>query len=151
MRIKVCSFTLSLSLSYALSLPLSLSLSLSLSLVVRSISAHKASIHCLDFHRYGDILASGSLDTNIKVTTASYITFILYIIQLWDVRRKGCLYTYKGHSESVNAVQFSPDGKWLISGSSDNSVKVSTIVTNPFGLSYNALYSSNELFTYSSH
>ena len=25
---------------------------------------------CLDFHRYGDILASGSLDTNIKVMIA---------------------------------------------------------------------------------
>ncbi len=36
-------------------------------LVVRSISGHKASIRALDFHRYGDILASGSLDTNIKV------------------------------------------------------------------------------------
>jgi katanin p80 WD40 repeat-containing subunit B1 len=35
--------------------------------VVRNISGHKSSIKCLDFHRYGDILASGSLDTNIKV------------------------------------------------------------------------------------
>ncbi len=34
---------------------------------VRSISGHKAAICSLDFHRYGDILASGSMDTNLKV------------------------------------------------------------------------------------
>ena len=46
----------------------SFSLSLSLSLAVRrNISGHKAAVRSLDFHRYGDILASGSMDTNIKV------------------------------------------------------------------------------------
>ena len=44
-----------------------LSLSLSLSTAVRSITGHKAAVSCLDFHRYGDILASGSMDTNVKV------------------------------------------------------------------------------------
>ena len=34
---------------------------------VRSISGHKAAVCSLDFHRYGDILASGSMDTNLKV------------------------------------------------------------------------------------
>jgi WD40 repeat protein len=34
---------------------------------VRSISGHKAAICSMDFHRYGDILASGSMDTNLKV------------------------------------------------------------------------------------
>ena len=34
---------------------------------VRSISGHKAAVSSLDFHRYGDILASGSMDTNVKV------------------------------------------------------------------------------------
>lgn len=38
-----------------------------ISTVVRSISGHKAAVRCLDFHRYGDVLASGSMDTNIKV------------------------------------------------------------------------------------
>lgn len=36
-------------------------------IAVRSISGHKAAICSLDFHRYGDILASGSMDTNLKV------------------------------------------------------------------------------------
>ena len=40
-------------------------------IAVRSISGHKAAICSLDFHRYGDILASGSMDTNLKVYTRS--------------------------------------------------------------------------------
>ncbi len=34
---------------------------------IRTISGHKAAITSLDFHLYGDILASGSMDTNLKV------------------------------------------------------------------------------------
>ena len=44
--------------------------------------------------------------------------------QLWDIRRKGTIYNYKGHTEVINAVQFSPDGKWVVTGSSDHTVKV---------------------------
>ena len=45
-------------------------------------------------------------------------------VQLWDVRRKGCIFTYKGHSEVINSIQFSPDGKWVVSASSDSTTKV---------------------------
>ena len=47
--------------------------------VIRALSGHKAGVKSLDFHRYGDILASGSMDTNVKI---------------WDIRRKGCIITY---------------------------------------------------------
>ena len=43
--------------------------------VVRTISGHTAAICSLDFHRYGDILASGSMDTNLKV----------WIIDVWFI------------------------------------------------------------------
>ena len=51
-----------------------------LSTVLRTLTGHKSSVRCLDFHPYGDFVASGSLDNNIK---------------LWDIRKKGCMYTYK--------------------------------------------------------
>lgn len=34
---------------------------------VRSLAGHKAAITTLDFHRYGDIIGTGSMDTNLKV------------------------------------------------------------------------------------
>ena len=47
--------------------------------VIRALSGHTSGVMSLDFHRYGDILASGSMDTNLKI---------------WDIRRKGCIITY---------------------------------------------------------
>ena len=40
------------------------------------------------------------------------------------MRRKGCIFTYKGHTEAINDIQFSPDGKWVVSASNDHTVKV---------------------------
>lgn len=64
----------------------------------------------MDFHPYGELLASGSLDTAIK---------------LWDIRRKGCIFTYKGHNKTVNSLKFSPDGQWIASAGEEGMVKVS--------------------------
>ena len=36
-------------------------------LVVRTLTGHKSAIKCLDFHPYGEFVASGSSDTNLKV------------------------------------------------------------------------------------
>ena len=51
-----------------------------------------------------------------------------FYLQLWDVRRKGCIFTYKGHTEAINSIQFSPDGKWVVSASSDSTIKVTFLV-----------------------
>lgn len=66
----------------------------------------------MDFHPYGELLASGSLDTAIK---------------LWDIRRKGCIFTYKGHNRMVNSLKFSPDGQWIASAGEEGMVKVNII------------------------
>lgn len=39
--------------------------------VLRTLMGHKANICSLDFHPFGEYLASGSVDTNIKVTLHS--------------------------------------------------------------------------------
>ena len=63
----------------------------------------------VDFHPYGAFFTSGSLDTNLKV---------------WDIRRKACIQTYKGHAAGLSVVRFSPDGKWVVSGDEAGAVKV---------------------------
>lgn len=50
-------------------------------------------------------------------------TFV-FCLQLWDVRKKGCIFGYKGHNGTVNSLKFSPDGQWIASGGDDNFVKV---------------------------
>jgi katanin p80 WD40 repeat-containing subunit B1 len=77
--------------------------------VVRTLTGHRSNCISVDFHPFGEFFASGSLDTNLKI---------------WDIRRKGCIHTYKGHTRGVNAIRFTPDGRWVVSGGEDNTVKV---------------------------
>ncbi|XP_069510395.1 katanin p80 WD40 repeat-containing subunit B1 isoform X2 [Ambystoma mexicanum] len=45
-------------------------------------------------------------------------------IKLWDIRRKGCVFRYKSHTQAVRCLRFSPDGKWLASSGDDHTVKL---------------------------
>jgi WD40 repeat protein len=45
-------------------------------------------------------------------------------IKLWDVASGNLLRTLEGHQHAVTNVAFSPDGKWLAAGSTDEIVKV---------------------------
>ncbi|KAL0771862.1 hypothetical protein Bca101_037013 [Brassica carinata] len=62
----------------------------------------------LNFIPFGEFLASGSNDTNLKI---------------WYIRKKGCIQTYKGHTRGIDTIKFSPDGRWVVTGGLDNAVK----------------------------
>ncbi|WP_322727221.1 hypothetical protein [Nostoc sp. ChiQUE01b] len=47
-----------------------------------------------------------------------------YTIKLWHISTGQQLYTLGNHSDWVNSVAFSPDGKTLVSGSRDMTIKV---------------------------
>lgn len=76
---------------------------------MRTLTGHLSNCVVVDFHPFGEFFASGSMDTNLKI---------------WDIRRKGCIQTYKGHTAGVTHVRFSPDGKWVVSGSEDSRIKL---------------------------
>jgi len=68
-----------------------------------------ASMTSVAFSPDGSLLASGSLDSTIK---------------LWDVRSRTLVVTLEGHSYAVSSIAFSPDGSLLASGSGDKTVKL---------------------------
>ncbi|XP_051125731.1 katanin p80 WD40 repeat-containing subunit B1 homolog KTN80.2-like isoform X2 [Andrographis paniculata] len=45
-------------------------------------------------------------------------------LKIWDIRKKGCIHTYKGHTRGISNIRFTPDGRWVVSGGLDNVVKV---------------------------
>jgi WD40 repeat protein len=45
-------------------------------------------------------------------------------VKIWEVSLGKELLSCKGHTNTINSVAFSPDGKRLVSGSADNTVRV---------------------------
>ncbi|KAL4862351.1 hypothetical protein BDV12DRAFT_203139 [Aspergillus spectabilis] len=76
---------------------------------LQTLEGHLYSVQSVAFSPDGQILASGSIDSTIK---------------LWDIKTGTELQILKEHSSSVQSVAFSPDGQTLASGSEDDTIKI---------------------------
>lgn len=52
-----------------------------------------------------------------------------FTLHIWDTTTGKCILTYKGHLMEVQAIQWSPDGKYIASGGNNNAVQVWDPVT----------------------
>jgi len=74
----------------------------------------KTWIRDVAFDSKGNRIAAGSTDE----------TAAEYAVRIWDIGRKQTLRVLPGHSKDVYSLAFSPDGRWLASGSLEETVRI---------------------------
>jgi transducin (beta)-like 1 len=101
--------------------------SLSRDTCINNLQAHSKEIYTIKWSPTGPgtqnpnanlILASASFDSTVK---------------LWDVENAACLHTLSKHTEPVYSVAFSPDGRYLATGSFDRCVNIWNIAVSVGG------------------
>ena len=121
---------------------------------IKILRGHTHSIESIDFSPNGKYLASGSIDKTIKIWDMNSFKEVKSLkrrpnrclgdpaviafscdgrylasesdetIQIWDMNTFEEIKTLRGHSKLVLSIAFSPDSRYLASGSSDNTVKI---------------------------
>src|SRR3990167_6881813 len=74
---------------------------------VKTLSGHPGGVYSLSFMADSQVLVSAGEGGTIN---------------LWDMKDFHPMRTWKDHSDSVNSAFYSPDGKYMISGSDDQTV-----------------------------
>lgn len=85
---------------------------------VHDLQAHSKEIYTIKWSPTGP----GTVNPNMNLTLAS--ASFDSTVRLWDVDRGACIHTLTKHTEPVYSVAFSPDGKFLASGSFDKCVHI---------------------------
>ncbi len=92
--------------------------------IFRTLTGHTGSIYALCLSPNGQIFVSGGRDTTLKVWNLDTVGNYNSISPTSRVIGDGLMCTLTGHSDSINCLAISPDGKILASGSEDNTIKL---------------------------
>jgi transducin (beta)-like 1 len=82
------------------------------------LQAHSKEIYTIKWSPTGP--GTHNPNSNLILASASFDS----TVRLWDVERGNCLHTLMKHTEPVYSVAFSPDGRYLATGSFDKCVNI---------------------------
>jgi glucose repression regulatory protein TUP1 len=75
----------------------------------------------------GKLLATGAEDKQIRVIHSSSFSRTsakAEILQIWDIARKKIVRVFDGHQQEIYSLDFSLDGRLIVSGSGDKTARI---------------------------
>lgn len=91
---------------------------------LQTLKGHSSLVNSVAYSPDGNYIVSGSDKFNLSHSNKYPRWNSNCVIKIWDANTGECFQTLEGHTDSVNSVLFSPNGKNIVSGSSDKTIKI---------------------------
>jgi WD40 repeat protein len=93
-------------------------------LYLKTLKGHTGNVTSLSFSPDGSRIVSGSTDACLKIWNANTGVCIKNIEGVIDNSGGNWLKNFEGHLSPISSVAYSPDGKYIVSGSYDGIIKI---------------------------